>query len=203
MEITPAERITHQIATKAKNGALWIGVVVGFFAFAALAWNIWSFRMKLKDDDKKWREERRLEKITREEDKKEKKKEREEDKTEKQKERNEAREEAKKEREEAREEAREEGKKAQSAIDALSEKVTELVKRVTDLETDKREQREKRELLERLHQEELSSKQNEIDLLKQQKKIMKDCLDREPLPGWLPGSPGETWGQYLRASPQS
>ena len=87
MEITPAERITHQIATQAKNGAFWFGVVAGLFGFAALAWNMWSFRVKLKNDDEKWREERRLEKMTREEDKMAKKEEREEDKKEKQKER--------------------------------------------------------------------------------------------------------------------
>ena len=185
MEITPAERITHQIATKAKNGAFWFGIVAGLFAFAALAWNMWSFRTKMKDDDDKWREERRLEKVNRDEDKEEKKKEREEDKKEKKKER---------------EEAREEAKKAQSAIDTLNEKVTNLVNRVTELENDKREQREKRELLERLHQKELSSKEEEIKRLKSLKETMQKCLELEPLPGWLPGSSGETWGQHLRVS---
>ena len=175
MEITPAERIIHQIATQAKNGAFWFGVVAGLFAFAALAWNMWSFRTKMKDDDEKWREERRWEKDKRDEDKEEKRKEK--------------------------EEARKEAKNRQSAIDTLNEKVTDLINRVTALENEKLEQREKRELLERSHRNELSSKQEEIDGLKKQKEIMQKCLDLEPLPGWLPGSSGETWGQHLRASP--
>ena len=58
MEITPAERITHQIAAQARTGAFWFGIAAALFAFAALGWNIWSFRMKQKDDDEKCREER-------------------------------------------------------------------------------------------------------------------------------------------------
>ena len=153
---------------------------------------MWSFRVKLKDDDEKWREERRLEKMTIEEDKKAKKEEREEE-----------REEDKKEKQKEREEAREEAKKAQSGIDTLNERVTDLVNRVTELETEMGKELEKRQLLERLHQIELSSKQKEIDDLKRLKKIMQNALDMQPLPGWLPGSPGKTWGQHIRASSQS
>ena len=39
MDITPAERITHQVAAQA---------VASLFAFAALTWNIWSFQEKKK-----------------------------------------------------------------------------------------------------------------------------------------------------------
>ena len=177
MEITPAERITHQIAAQAKTGAFWFGIVASLFAFAALAWNMWSFRLKMKDDNEKWREERSWEKIKRDEDMEEKRQER--------------------------EEAREEARQQQSAIDKLNGEVRDLIQRVTKLENEKLEQRENRELLERLHKDELSSKQEEIKDLEKQKKIMQDCLNMEPLPGWLPGRPGETWGQYLRASPES
>ena len=58
-QVSTAELITHEIATKAKNRAFWFGIVASLFTFAALTWNIWSFRMKLKGDDEKWREERR------------------------------------------------------------------------------------------------------------------------------------------------
>ncbi|KAM0795134.1 hypothetical protein BDR22DRAFT_967188 [Usnea florida] len=119
----------------------------GLARFCCLSVQYVGLRAKLKDDDEKWREERRWEKTTREEDRKEKKEEREEDKREKQKEREEAREEAKK--------------------------------------------REKRELLERLHQTKLSAKEEEIKRLKGLNKSMQNCLDLEPLPGWLPGSPGK------------
>ena len=173
MEITPAERITHQIATQVKNVAFWFGMVAGLLAFAALAFNMWSFRAKLKDDDEKWREERRWEKMTREEDKEEKRQE------------------------------REEAKRKHSAIDELDKKVTDLIKRVTALENEKLEQREKLALQEQLHQNQLSGKEEEIERLTKLKETMQKCLDLQPLPGWLPGSPGATWGQYIRASSQS
>lgn len=118
MEITPAERITHQIAAQAKTGAFWFGIAAALFAFAALGWNIWSFRTKQKDDDEKWGEERLLEMRKRDDEKKEAKNRRNEEKEER--------------------EEREEANGKQSAIEKLNEQVSDLINRVTKLENENR-----------------------------------------------------------------
>ena len=67
-----------------------------------------------------------------------------------------------------------------------------MINRVTKLENEKIEQREKRELLETLHRERVSTMHEEIERLKLHKEIMKRCLDLQPLPDWPPGSSGES-----------